>query len=163
MEPGQPDPGVPPPVDVPDAGSPVAEEAYTPVAVAEAELHKKGEEAHYAALELADAAPPALVDFDAVAAPPAPVNGAAADAAADAGAAAPVDDEPVVIDDEPVVLDDEPVVLDDEPVVLADAAAPPAVALDADLQSTAKTLASPASDASEPAAARFDEPAEPAA
>ncbi|KAH8053839.1 hypothetical protein JL722_9319 [Aureococcus anophagefferens] len=304
MEPGQPDPGVPPPVDVPDAGSPVAEEAYTPVAVAEAELHKKGEEAHYAALELADAAvaadygaaaggepppdypdnpdyapeaygggapppgavppagyappggeqwtprsyamaaahaemqqaaiehhmmesmmaeammrehihaemerggdgpgrrphaaPPALVDFDAVAAPPAPVNGAAADAAADVAAAAPVDDEPVVLDDEPVVaddepviLDDEPVVLDDEPVVLADAAAPPAVALDAspasepdrglcaaaadhsppasvapadsDLQSTAKTLASPASDASEPAAARFDEPAEPAA
>ncbi|EGB01943.1 hypothetical protein AURANDRAFT_69343, partial [Aureococcus anophagefferens] len=134
-----------------------------------------------------------LVDFDAVAAPPAPVNGAAADAAADAGAAAPVDDEPVVLDDEPVVLDDEPVVLDDEPVVLADAAAPPAVALDAspasepdradfasppppdhsppasvapadsDLQSTAKTLASPGSDASEPAAARFDEPAEPAA
>ncbi|KAK7237825.1 hypothetical protein SO694_00022127 [Aureococcus anophagefferens] len=125
---------------------------------------------------------------------------AAADAAADVAAAAPVDDEPVVlddepvvIDDEPVVLDDEPVVLDDEPVVLADAAAPPpAVALDAspasepdartlrrraagpaaagerrakdsDLQSTAKTLASPASDASEPAAARFDEPAEPAA
>ena len=344
MEPGQPDPGVPPPVDVPDAGSPVAEEAYTPVAVAEAELHKKGEEAHYAALELADAAvaadygaaaggeppadypdnpdyapeaygggapppgavPPAgyappggeqwtprsyamaaahaemqqaaiehhmmesmmaeammrehihaemeraaatgqdvvltprsyeiamsmhqeqmmgqgvapmeqmvapagatprlsprdpaivspdmadlpsdvvrlntdgsfdishqpLVDFDAVAAPPAPVNGAAADAAADVAAAAPVDDEPVV--------------LDDEPVVLADAAAPPAVALDAspasepdradfasppppdhsppasvapadsDLQSTAKTLASPASDASEPAVS--DEP-----
>ncbi|KAH8077185.1 hypothetical protein JL720_10148 [Aureococcus anophagefferens] len=97
-----------------------------------------------------------LVDFDAVAAPPAPVNGAAADAAADAGAAAPVDDEPVAS------------TTSRSPRTLRRRRRGPLAAggvapADSDLQSTAKTLASPGSDASEPAAARFDEPAEPAA
>ncbi|KAH8068717.1 hypothetical protein JL721_6580 [Aureococcus anophagefferens] len=288
MEPGQPDPGVPPPVDVPDAGSPVAEEAYTPVAVAEAELHKKGEEAHYAALELADAAvaadygaaaggepPPDYPDnpdyapeaYGGGAPPPgavppagyAPPGGeqwtprsyamAAAHAEMqqaaiehhmmesmmaeammrehihaemeraaatgqdvvltprsyeiamsmhqeqmmDQGVApmeqmvAPAGATPRLSPRDPAIVSPDMADLPSDVVRLntdgsfdishqpsagrADFASPPppdhsppsVAPADSDLQSTAKTLASPASDASEPAAARFDEPAEPAA